>query len=99
MSQTSLVVAAVAVVGAVIAWRYLPARAADHLDTGVSSNTSPNASLPWYIQASACSYGYGHVCECLAQCRDDLDTDCDCVIDQVADAALAPDGSVVPATL
>jgi len=98
MSQTSLVVAAVAVIGAVIAWRFLPARAADELETGDKLREPSNASLPWYIQACACSYGYGRTCECVAQCRDELEAQCECPPDEIPYASTAIDGSYAAVT-
>ena len=71
MSRASIVTAAVAAVGALVAWRYLPARAINDSDTASEQPASPPASAPWYIRACTCTYGYGRTCECIAAAQDE----------------------------
>jgi EmrB/QacA subfamily drug resistance transporter len=63
MSRASIVTAGVAIVGAIVAWRYLPARAVD--DAAPERSDSATTSAPWYIRACTCSYGYARTSDCL----------------------------------
>jgi hypothetical protein len=85
MSRASIVSAGVAAIAAVVAWRYLPARAVNVTE----QSTDPTLSAPWYVRACTCSYGYARTCECIAIAPDEQGS-CRC-----ASAAEAPSG--VPA--
>jgi hypothetical protein len=71
MSQASIVTAVVAAVGALVAWRYLPARGVDNSDNPDESSPEPIPTAPWYIVACTCSYGYGRIRECTMTARDE----------------------------
>ena len=71
MSRASIVTAGVAAVGALVAWRYLPARGVDDSDNPDESSPEPIPTAPWYIVACTCSYGYGRICECTMTARDE----------------------------
>jgi EmrB/QacA subfamily drug resistance transporter len=71
MSQASIVTAVVAAVGAIVAWRYLPARGVDNSDNPDESSPEPIPTEPWYIVACTCSYAYGRIRECTMTARDE----------------------------
>jgi EmrB/QacA subfamily drug resistance transporter len=66
MSRASIVSAGVAAVAAVVAWRYLPARAVTAADDATEQSSDPAPSAPWYVRACTCSYGYARTCECVS---------------------------------
>jgi MFS family permease len=78
MSRASVVTAGIAALGALVAWRYLPARAAAETTDERLHPTSTRT--PWYIGACACTYGYARPCHCPAT-------------DEHAQASCACDGS------
>ena len=69
MSRASIVTAGVAALGALVAWRYLPARGVDVPDDPDESSTEPIPSAPWYVVACTCTYGYGRICACTMTAR------------------------------
>jgi EmrB/QacA subfamily drug resistance transporter len=71
MSRASIVSGCVAVVGAVVAWRYLPARAADDSTVAVDKPVKPTVSAPWYVRACACGSLYARTCHCMATALDE----------------------------
>jgi EmrB/QacA subfamily drug resistance transporter len=71
MSRASIVTAGVAALGALVAWRYLPARGVDDSDNPDESSPEPIPTAPWYIVACTCSYGYGRICECTMTASDE----------------------------
>jgi hypothetical protein len=89
MSRASIVSAGVAAIAAVVALRYLPARAVNDAGNATDQSTDPTLSAPWYVRACTCSYGYARTCECIAIAPDEQGS-CRC-----ASAAEAPSG--VPA--
>ena len=67
MSHASIVTAGVAALAAVVALRYLPARAVEDADShDPAEPVSDAVPLPWYVAACTCTYGYARTCECIA---------------------------------
>ena len=76
MSRASIVTAAIAAIGALVAWRYLPARAVKDSQLPVEPSASAAFSAPWYIRACACTYGYS-TCDGVVTASDGQDS-CSC---------------------
>jgi EmrB/QacA subfamily drug resistance transporter len=92
MSHASIIAAGVAAVAAVVAWRYLPARAQD-TDAHDAPERSPALhAAPWYVVACTCSYGYARTCECIAGINDE--ESCSCAT--LPEATPGDDRSVTP---
>jgi EmrB/QacA subfamily drug resistance transporter len=70
MARASIMSAGIAAVAALVAWRYLPARAMNDFDNA-SEPADSASSAPWYIRACTCSYGYARTCECIAGAEDE----------------------------
>lgn len=63
MSRASIITACITLMSAFLAWRYLPARAADDVAVPVEH---PQAPAPWYVRVCASGPCYGRACECLS---------------------------------
>ena len=74
MSRASIVTAGVAALGAIVAWRYLPARGVDDSENPDESAPEAIPTRPWYFAACTCTYGYGRICECAKTVDDDQES-------------------------
>lgn len=62
MSRASIATAVIATIGAIVAWRYLPAHASNDSEIPIGHSDAPTPPAPWYIRACACRYGYALTC-------------------------------------
>jgi len=71
MSRASIIPAGVAAIGALVAWRFLPARGIEAGEGVDQASASSNSAAPWYVVGCTCTYGYSRVCECTVTAWDD----------------------------
>jgi EmrB/QacA subfamily drug resistance transporter len=76
MSRATIVAAGIAALSALIAWRYLPARAIPEPVISVDQTDTPSALAPWYIRACAC-YGDAGRPHCVETGRDGAASSCE----------------------
>jgi EmrB/QacA subfamily drug resistance transporter len=63
MARASIFAAVIALGGALLAWRYLPARASGRAETPEEPDAL-TSSAPWYLRACACASGHARLCDC-----------------------------------
>jgi len=93
MSRASIITAGVAAIGALVAWRFLPARGIEAGEDVDQTSASSNSAAPWYVVACTCTYGYGRVCECTVTASDDQAS---CATVATPEASLIDTGALSP---